>query len=944
MKTIVGSAGEALARKEKGEEALCLAEFVGLLTKNVLGLALASHVERLWTLSSQFAAETQEDQKEIVLEARRRQRFLPSPSTDRMPTLDVLRFRDEELLFRVIDLVEEDRAQRTKTKKLPRLETFVSGYHAALHARGWIDERSALLALAVATEKLSPIELLEAMGTNRVVARNLFRFDKRDLVFWHALSEKLGAYGEVRFELPYVRRSLYVERSSDPLERHVRDVESLRLLPPSSVDFVDRLADILEGKSEAATNWLSLSPATSLREECDAIATNIASLVASGVSFDRIAIGITERTPRDTLRDLERALLDRELRPAFGGATDVAIFSRFALFLGSATWDKQDALRLVRIFSAGKQATPREEAWRTHVQQSSFSGRSGLVAALLEAWNSLPAPEESLSDDENPGPSCVEEVLRLGALFANDRGEHEPSAKEHAAKEPGTIVFLDAVELLLAHPFFAGRTDLDLARTLVTALRSSPPTAGYPLDAQAFLRLLEAHTLDSPRATQTNQIVIAPFRELHGHALHSLFVPTVHEYVFPEPKIPDAASDKEQDKPWIGLRPRHERLVDAEYSEFTLAVSAAEHVVLSFHSTSSETRDAVPAALIAELRERSVPSVARVHGAPTAPTLSPRQERAVRITKEREQFHGTKRRSKEVGKLGLSEGEESVALRALRRSMGAEARSVSVTQFDRALQCAAKGFYSATLGIREPEIAQAHFSPKDRGILLHKLLESALRATLPLWLDRPRPVAAIREGALRAFDEALIGEGHPLRALDREKTVAAATHLFDETLSDLDWDPTGVEVQFGRGANLPPAHLLFGETKLTLHGTMDRIDRSSDGRKLRVVDYKSSLLTRKNTDPFSLQVQTYSAALRAGHPELTIEGGTYLSAKYEQKQGVPFDQARFQDAVAPRAETLLSGIVTPEPIHEAVCEYCPYDLVCRKPRFPIELVEGASNE
>ena len=79
MKTIVGSAGEALARKEKGEEALCLAEFVGLLTKNVLGLALASHVERLWTLSSQFAAETQEDQKEIVLEARRRQRFLPSP-------------------------------------------------------------------------------------------------------------------------------------------------------------------------------------------------------------------------------------------------------------------------------------------------------------------------------------------------------------------------------------------------------------------------------------------------------------------------------------------------------------------------------------------------------------------------------------------------------------------------------------------------------------------------------------------------------------------------------------------------------------------------------------------------------------------------------------------------------------------------------------------------
>ena len=143
--------------------------------------------------------------------------------------------------------------------------------------------------------------------------------------------------------------------------------------------------------------------------------------------------------------------------------------------------------------------------------------------------------------------------------------------------------------------------------------------------------------------------------------------------------------------------------------------------------------------------------------------------------------------------------------------------------------------------------------PRDRGDLAHAVLEGTLRrlaesGALPL---TPERLSAARDAFEAAFEEAsAVAErrgltGLPMlwageRARLREELWSA---IEAETGDSAGWHPALLEIAFGiegREGSAPPLvyRLPDGRT-LRLRGRIDRIDVSPDGRRARVLDYKT---------------------------------------------------------------------------------------------------------
>jgi hypothetical protein len=311
------------------------------------------------------------------------------------------------------------------------------------------------------------------------------------------------------------------------------------------------------------------------------------------------------------------------------------------------------------------------------------------------------------------------------------------------------------------------------------------------------------------------------------------------------------------------------------------------------------------------------------------------------------------------------------AARILVGETGGAERSLAVTGLERFARCAFMGFAHVVLAARETELKEELPDAREEGTLVHEVLAAAFVATRELWSQRPRPADAILLRGIAEADRVLDKwQGHaPLRAIVRLRVRDAVRAVLGVAIVDESWDFALAEQSFGARTELTwkPLELVDadGGARLSLRGSIDRVDRAHDGRAMRVVDYKRSKSTVQSAasslGETALQVPLYACVTSR---ELDLPAtGAYVPTQardvaVESKPSARASQRMDELVARPPGAALAeierralnvamavrSGKLVPVPAHESECRYCAVSGGCRKPRFAMAPVEDGDDD
>jgi RecB family exonuclease len=253
----------------------------------------------------------------------------------------------------------------------------------------------------------------------------------------------------------------------------------------------------------------------------------------------------------------------------------------------------------------------------------------------------------------------------------------------------------------------------------------------------------------------------------------------------------------------------------------------------------------------------------------------------------------------------------------------------------------------ATEVVDEPE-RRVTITPEDRGLAIHAILEEygrrSIEGTLP-------PTSQGRAATLEEIAHAHFGElerfgrtGTPV-LWEIESTRILANLEAERRRDELAREATtseiiAVEHRFGpeEGTVAPPS-VEVGGRQITFRGTIDRVDRASDG-SLDVIDYKSGSARVYRTagdDPVArgrhLQLPIYALAASASF------GAGRVSARYrfvgDEPDEIEFrldaeGRDRFTTAIGILVETVDGGHFPyrPRDGREDHCRFCDFDAIC----------------
>jgi ATP-dependent helicase/DNAse subunit B len=300
----------------------------------------------------------------------------------------------------------------------------------------------------------------------------------------------------------------------------------------------------------------------------------------------------------------------------------------------------------------------------------------------------------------------------------------------------------------------------------------------------------------------------------------------------------------------------------------------------------------------------------------------------------------------------------------LARWAGVE-RPLDTTTLERAARCGFKAFALEVLHIEERHDVAETLDDKERGHLLHKLLESAQDA---LKESRGHDVGARWHAVCEALDEA--GAEFSLKEtqmdaglLDADlRAVRRQVELWiTRRLGDPDaWEMVGSEVAFGPNRAWPAVEVPMADgVPVVIRGRIDGVERA--GAALRVVEFKSGrgdgYRRRLQTGALDTQFQlvVYAAALERARREGAIEGaagqvdGLYVGFRDLGEHGLrealarPRRDAPALDVDALIAEGALGGGALGESVARVVeplrrghfeprprdCDFCQYRALCR---------------
>ncbi len=292
----------------------------------------------------------------------------------------------------------------------------------------------------------------------------------------------------------------------------------------------------------------------------------------------------------------------------------------------------------------------------------------------------------------------------------------------------------------------------------------------------------------------------------------------------------------------------------------------------------------------------------------------------------------------------------------------------SATAFEDWATCPFRYFLRRVLDVRAlDERAEADsISNLDRGSLTHEVLERYVRHEL----DHQRePAAGVDLDRLRGL-AARVGEefrdrgrtGRPLLwALESDKLLRRLERVL---ALDRDYrrargvEPVAVELAFGTGDDgaVPPVVITLGSGRsVAFRGKIDRVDRSADGDRLVVIDYKTGKAgpsyeelraTRDTGAPLDivcrgrhLQLAIYALAARTAYGDLPVSAFFWFVDQPGDRSFVGGDiDAYAQDRLREVLEVIVEGIehgwFPARPGDDDYlfgftnCGFCDFDRVC----------------
>lgn len=865
---------------------------------------------------------------------------------------------------------------------------------AVLARAGARDARLLGRALADAIAKTPPAVLAAHVGDARVRARWLLAWDQNDLAWWRALDERLaGVNGWARVVLPSFDRPLEGSRERDPLETLAEDLASGLDAAPEPEPIAMVLGDLAgsppaSGELARASIVRAQDPVAQAR----AVVAIVADALAAGAAVERIAIAppsLDERTLAPIRRALEDAAIvayeARGTPPSEAPVVGAALLALEA----AATLDRRVVARLLRSgfveASSIVGGDDRREAERGLAR----------VAHALETKRMAAGPDAAarlvatVAEADAPAARAVVDLLQA-AHAPRTRGDHVRAARTlwaalgigARAGRGGLATFArdEAPTGVPRAERLAIARDARAWESLVSALDAYESVAhasdalAHAIDGEVF-RLELMGVLDAaaarPGAGRAGAVRLTRLSDVAGDELDLLVVIDANEGVLPRDVTPDAivsdALGEALAKASRGaFAPLSSSIMRArELSALAAAAADAARVALVFTVEDGAGAPLAPSPVVDVLVRAGAAVTAPAAADPNAP-LAIGEDVALRAARERtrEAFFLDPRRplSDVVGDLSLRPNAEVRAF--LEGETGGASRSLSVTGLERFAKCPFMGYAHVVLAAREAERQDELPDAREEGNLVHEALAAAFVATREEWARRPRDRERIVERGLAAADEVLArAAGHAaLGAVVRLRVRDAVVVVLGRAIDDDVWDFALAEQVFGskREGAWPALELDADGVRLSLRGTIDRVDRAHDAQSVRVIDYKRSKSTvRESSSGLGdtvLQVPLYAcvASRRFG---VTAKGlymptqprdlatDTGPSAKVDRRMDdlvlreAPGALTEIERRALAVVRSVREGRLAPTPVDESACRTCSVSGGCRKPRFAMAPAE-----
>lgn len=877
------------------------------------------------------------------------------------------------------------------------LRRAMNALDARLERAGLVDERLRGPRLAEAIARARPEDVARTVGTSRIRARFVVRWDACDAAWWRALGAALArAGGGASVELPVVSKLIDATRANDPFEALVAEVASLLDEAPVEADVDSFVGDAtFVGAVPESAKRVSLRRALDADAQARAAVAAVVAAQSDGASTDRIVIGVprgaSERARAALARHFEEAGIPLHLatrEPAALGETALALLEAGAS--GLARRDVATLLRAGGLDASAISGAPDPRAARAAVRDlASALERTPtaehddpLERLVATAAASLPDRPERARIARRFGTAllaCAAEVprtehaRRARALFASVGLGARPGAAVR-----GALSRDDARPQLVAAELEAYARDARALESLAAALSEIEQAdlalgGAEPCAPATFVHELRRaiRGRGATGASRAGAVRALPLEPLAGEALDLLIVVDANDGVLP---ARDASAGIVTPSLEDALRLRR---IDSPRSlvELAAASAGARHVVLCHRTTDHDGAAIAPSPIVSWL-ERGGVAATFVHsapllGAPTTPhernlallhvapdraeELAPRSARIAAREIARAEIHA--RPDAPGTELLLDEH-----LRALLEiETGGGARPLSVTALERIARCPFQGFAAQVLGALDDD-PRADDTPdrREEGILAHEALGAAFVAAAPLWTARPRDAVAIERVAMQAADAALARSGGALvrAALDRIRLEVA--RIVTLAIEDDTWDFAFAERSFGADGDEWPAFIVADASgRVALRGRIDRVDRSHDQVAVRAIDYKRrvSLPAIQELGGTAIQVPIYALVAQRALGASAARG-RYLSTVSPARASTAAFDERFAELVAPESDgstqatraalelvlAIRRGEIAPRPEAPKWCASCGLDGACRRPRFAVTMVGREEGE
>jgi len=681
------------------------------------------------------------------------------------------------------------------------------------------------------------------------------------------------------------------------------------------------------------------------RGEAEAVAGEIATLLARGVLADEIVVVLRRPEARGALYD--QVLDGLRVPVAVEGSvplTHTAVGKGVAA-LARCSSPEAGADELLEFLRASPGNDPQSIADGVELRARREAIRTASEA--MEGWRGPQRDVARIRDAREPA-AWLRELAAAARRLAEDPHSGEEPVDVAGSASNGEVPF-EPLEVRAAE---AAASTLEELADLERIPGCEPPAPAEALEA------LEDVRVPLWRGPTDGRVrVLSPYRVRAARARH-LFLASLQDGEFPGPELVDPLLGEERRRRLgIGALTRRDPALEERYLFHACVARPTERLWLSWRSSDEEGRPAARSPFVDDVLDLLAPDaeqaedrLKRVHGLDRV-VFAPEDAPSRRALDRALAAVGPRTEPVLPGPL--------VSPRVL--DVLAERNPVGAGTIEKWIECPYRWFVDHEL---KPQRLDPQPEALTAGSIVHEVLERLYRDPpgedgIPRPGDLERWRARARELLAEAAERNGLAADRPLAGVAMARMRAQIDRMLErESRSETDLRPLLIEASFGDGGDADKAALRLGD--LALHGKIDRVDVTPDQRFGIVYDYKtSSKVTpgKKLAEQGKLQLQLYSRAI---HDQWGIEplGGLYYQlggskdpkprgfvAKGDATEGldlvgtdrVDLDQAEETvetgvETARERAAAMRRGAIGREPNGGECPTWCSYQPICRLER------------